>query len=135
VPGIASISYTLIRIFASNGSHEPARSSKMAHYLDPTSDDKYRGLPCGNEGETHPGGYRFGRSQVRSGQVKSGHVRSSHGRSALNRLKGYLKTLIEAIANAKLRRMRCELELRGIRLDQSDEAWIASSLRDTSRAE
>jgi hypothetical protein len=50
-------------------------------------------------------------------------------------LNGYLKNLIEAIADAKLRRMRRELELRGIRLDQLDEAWIASSRRDASRGE
>jgi hypothetical protein len=96
----------------------------MAHYL--TSDGKHPGPPYGNEGESHLDGcYRFGRSDVNYG----------HGRSALNRVNGYLKTLIEAITNAKLRRMWRELELRGIRLDQSDEAWIASSLRDTSRAD
>jgi hypothetical protein len=62
-----------------------------------------------------------------------GQVKGSHGRSALNRVKGYLKNLVEAIAHVKLRRMRRELELHGIHLDQSDEAWIASSLRDDGR--
>ena len=95
----------------------------MTHYL--TSDGKRAGSPYGTEGESRLDGcYRFGHSDVNY----------RHGRSALNRIKGYLKTLIEAIANAKLRRMRRELELRGIRLDQSDEVWIASSLRDTGRA-
>jgi hypothetical protein len=99
----------------------------MARYL--TSDDKYRGLPHGGGGESHRSGYRFGRD------VKFGHVKYDAGRSAWHRVNGYLKTLIEAIANAKLRRMRRELELRGIRLDQPDKAWIASSLRDTRRGE
>ena len=92
---------------------------------DLTSDEKYPGLPDGNEGKSHPSGYRFGRGQLRY----------SHGGSALSRVNGYLKNLIEAIADAKLRRMRRELELRGIRLDQLDEAWIASSRRDANRGE
>jgi len=125
---IASISYALIRIFAANGSHEPARRSKMARDL--TSDEKYPGLPHGNEDKSHPSGYRFGR-----GHVKYGHVKHGPGGSALSRVNGYLKNLIEAIADAKLRRMRRELELRGIRLDQLDEAWIASSRRDANRGE
>jgi hypothetical protein len=114
-------------MFASNGSHEPARRSKMAHHL--ISNDKCPGLPYGNEGESHRIGYRFGR-----GDVKYGHVKYAVGRSALHRVNGYLKTLIEAIANAKLRWIRRELELRGVRLDQSDEVWIASSLREDNRS-
>jgi hypothetical protein len=98
----------------------------MAHYL--TSDDKYRGLPYGDGGESHRSGYRFGRD------VKYSHVKYSVGRSALSRVNSYFKTLIAAIANAKLRRMRRELELRGIRLDQSGEVWIASSLREDNRS-
>ena len=98
----------------------------MAHYL--TGDDKYRGLPYGDEGESKPSGYRFGRD------VKRGHAKFGAGRSALSRINGYFKTLIAAIADAKLRRMRRELELRGIRLDQSDEVWIASSLREDNRS-
>jgi len=94
----------------------------MAHYL--IRNDKCPGLPHGDEDESRPRGYRFGHD-----------VKRSHSHPALNRVNGYVKSLIEAIANAKLRRMRRELELRGIRLDQSDEAWIASSLRDTRRGE
>jgi len=41
----------------------------------------------------------------------------------LRRVNGYLKNMIEAIANAKLRRMERELELRGIRFDRSNENW------------
>jgi len=98
----------------------------MAHYL--ISNDKCPGLPRGDEGESQPGGYRFGRD------VKRGHAKYGAGRSALSRINGYFKTLIAAIADAKLRRMRHELELRGIRLDQSDEVWIASSLREDNRS-
>jgi hypothetical protein len=121
-----SISYAVTRIFASNGSYEPVRRSKMAHYL--ISNDKCPGLAYGDEGELQPSGYRFGR------EVKYGHVKYGVGRSALHRVGGYLRTLIEVIGNAKLRRMRRELELRGIRLDQSDEVWIASSLREDNRS-
>lgn len=51
------------------------------------------------------GGYRFGRM----------HGKHARGRTAFGWVKGYLKNLIEAIANAKVRRMQRELELRGIR--------------------
>jgi hypothetical protein len=89
----------------------------MAHDL--TSNDKYRGPSCeGNESNLH--GYGFA----------GGRMTGSHGRSALSRLTGYLSRLVEAVADAKMRRVRRELELRGIRLDQSDEVWIASSLRE-----
>ena len=88
-----------------------------------------RDLTTGYGGRPHSGnapplaGYRFG-----CGQASLGHERS-----ALDRATGFLKNLAEAITNAKLRRMRRELELHGIHLDQSDEAWIASSLRDHGR--
>jgi hypothetical protein len=89
----------------------------MVHYT--TSDDKYRGSPYGNESDPHPPCYRFGRSWEKSGR----------GRSAVHRANGYLKSLIQSIADAKLRRMRRELELRGIQIDGPDEEWIPSSLR------
>jgi hypothetical protein len=98
----------------------------MAHYL--TSDDEYRGPSHGDGGESHQGGNQFRRD------VKRGQMKYAVGRSALDRVNGYFKTLIAAIANAKLRRMRRELELRGIRLDQADEVWIASSLREDNRS-
>jgi hypothetical protein len=116
-PEVASISYAPKRIFVFNGSREPVGSAKMACYL--TSDDKYRGTSC--EGtESSLGGHEFAR----------GRVTGSHGRSVLSRLTGYLSRLVEAVADAKMRHMRRELELNGVRLDQSDEVWIASSLRE-----
>jgi hypothetical protein len=47
--------------------------------------------------------YRFGRSRVK---------RSHRMRRALRRVNGWLKTLIEAIGNSKLRRIKRELEFR-----------------------
>jgi hypothetical protein len=87
---------------------------------DPISNEKCPGLPYGNEIELYSSDYRFG----------CGDLRCGPRRSTSNRVNGFLKGLIEAIANAKLRRMQRDLELRGIRPDRSDEVWIASSLRD-----
>lgn len=52
----------------------------------------------------------------------------------LNRINGCLKALIEAVALAKLRRLRRQLRRRGFRFHQSDEVWIASSLREDNRS-
>ena len=87
----------------------------MAHYL--SSDGKYRGSPCSDEGELPLRGYRSGR-----------------GRSALIRANSYLKNLIQSIADAKLRRIQRALELGSIRLDGPNEAWIASSLRNGDKS-
>jgi len=61
--------------------------------------------------------YRFGRSQGKRARVRA--------RKALRHLAGYFRTMIEAIANSKLRRMERELELHGIRLDRSNNDWAA----------
>ena len=60
--------------------------------------------------------YRFGRSRVK---------RSRRTSRALRRVNGWLKTLIEAIGNSKLRRIERELEFRGIRLDPHRNSWTA----------
>ena len=73
-----------------------------------------------------PGGYRFGRTQGKRVRV--------HARTALRRVNGYFKTMIEAIANAKLRRMARELELRGIRYDQPNDSWVARKSQPTERS-
>jgi hypothetical protein len=93
----------------------------MAHYL--TSEDKYRGSPNGDGGEASLRVHRFG----------GGRGKHGRGRSALNRANSYLRGLVQSIADAKLRRIRRELELGGIRLDRPDEAWIANSLRNGDR--
>ena len=58
--------------------------------------------------------YRFGRSRVK---------RSRRMRRTLRRVNGWLKTLIEAIGNSKMRRIERELEFRGIRLDPHRNNW------------
>ena len=88
----------------------------MAHLL--TGDDKLR--------EESSGEYRFARTHMK---------RSNRMRSALRRVNGYLKTMIEAIADSKVRRMRRDLELRGIRFDPQGNNWVVrnSGSRERSR--
>jgi hypothetical protein len=83
----------------------------------PTSDDKYRDLLYGDDYRAYlitrsqsADDYRFGRAQRKRARV--------HARRSLGQLAGYFSTMIEAIANSKVRRMERELELRGIRLDR-----------------
>ena len=102
---------------SSSQSHTGEGRAEVVHYT--SSDDKYRGSPCGDECELHLPRYRFGRGCGKHGR----------GRSALHHANRYLKNLIQSIAEAKLRRMRHELELRGIEFDGSNEEWIPSSLR------
>jgi hypothetical protein len=61
-------------------------------------------------------GYRFGRTQGKRVRV--------HTRNALRRVNGYLKNMIEAVANSKMRRMERELELRGIGFDRRSDNWV-----------
>jgi hypothetical protein len=68
-------------------------------------DDDYRSYLMARSNSS--GGYRFGRMRGNRVGVRA--------RAALSRVNGSLKNMIEAIANAKLRRMERELELRGIR--------------------
>ena len=73
-------------------------------------DDDYRSYLMAR---TTSSSYRFGRTH-------GSRVRT-HARTALSRVNGYFKAMIEAIADAKLRRMERELELRGIRYDRPNE--------------
>jgi hypothetical protein len=57
-----------------------------------------------------------------------------HARAALRRVNGYFRNMIEAIANAKLRRMERELELRGIRFDRPNDSWVTRQSQPTARS-
>jgi hypothetical protein len=73
-----------------------------------------------------PGDYRFGRMRGKRLGVRA--------RTALRRVNGYLKNMIEAIVNAKLRRMERELELRGIRCDRPNDSWETRKSRPAERS-
>jgi hypothetical protein len=75
-------------------------------------DDDYRSYLIARSNSS--GGYRFGRMQGKRFRVRA--------RAALSRVNGSLKNIIEAVANAKLRRMERELELRGIRSNDTRPA-------------
>jgi hypothetical protein len=102
----------------------------MSHFL--TSDDKFRDLLYSDDYRAYlmtrsqsADDYRFARTRGRRARVRA--------RKALRRVTGYFKTMIEAIADAKLRRMERELELRGIRFDRSNHDWVAPKSRPAGR--
>jgi hypothetical protein len=96
----------------------------MAHF--PAGDDKYRDL-IHDDDRSYPIARSYPPGRYRFGRTAASHLR---GRAALNRVNGYLKNMIEAIANSKLRRMQRELELRGVRFDRSSDNWVT---RDSTR--
>jgi hypothetical protein len=103
----------------------------MAHLL--TGDDKNRDLTYDDAYRSYlitrrdpPSDYRFGRTHGKRVRV--------HARTALRRVNGYLENMIEAIANAKLRRMERELELRGIRYERANDNWEARESRPAERS-
>jgi hypothetical protein len=73
------------------------------------------------------GDYRFARKHGKRIRV--------HARNALRRVNGYFKNMIEAISDAKVRRMERELGLRGIRFDRANNNWAARSPDRTSVGE
>jgi hypothetical protein len=104
----------------------------MAHSF--TGDDKFRDLCYDDDYRSYlisrrdsPGDYRFARTQMRRDRIRV--------RNAFRRVNGFLKTMIEAIANSKVRRMQRELELRGIRFDRDTDNWVVrdSGPREGSR--
>jgi hypothetical protein len=102
----------------------------MAHFLagdedrDLIYDDDYRSYLMARTNSSS--GYRFGRAHGK-------RVRG-HARTALSRVNGYFKNMIEAIANAKLRRMERELELRGIRCDRPNDSRAVRNSQPTERS-
>ena len=94
----------------------------MAHLI--TSDDDYRDLTRDEAYRLYlitrtnsPNDYRFGRASGKRFRVQT--------RRALRRVNGFLKNMIEAVANSKVRRMQRELELRGIHFDRDTNNWVA----------
>jgi len=103
----------------------------MAHFL--TSDEKYRDLIYDDDYRSCPatrsnsmGDYRFARTPGKHYRVRA--------RNVLRPINGYLKNMIEAIANVKLRRTDRELELRGIRLARSNHNWVMRESPPTERS-
>jgi hypothetical protein len=98
-----------------------------------TGDDKFRDLTYDDAYRSYlitrsesAGDYRFARSQGKRHRV--------YARNALRRVNGYLKNMIEAIADSKMRRMERELQLRGIRLDRSNNEWVVPTAGPTERS-
>ena len=91
---------------------------------DLTYDDAYRSYLITRRDPSSD--YRFGRTHGKRVRI--------HARTALRRINGYLKNMIEAIANAKLRRMERELELRGIRFDRRNDNWETRESRPAERS-
>jgi len=83
-------------------------------YRDLTHDDAYRSYLITRTDS--PNDYRFGRTNGKRLRVRA--------RGVFGRVNGFLKNMIEAIANSKLRRMQRELELRGIHFDRSSNNWV-----------
>ena len=129
----ASISYAVIGIFEATALNMSRLWRwKMAHLLagdddknrDLTYDEAYRWYLITRTDPTSD--YRFGRTQGKRLRVRA--------RTALRRVNGYLQTMIEAIADSKLRRMQRELELRGIRHDQPNSSWKTLKPRPAERS-
>jgi hypothetical protein len=90
----------------------------MAHLV--SGDDKFPDLGYDDDYRFYlitrrdaSGDYRFARTHGKRVRVQA--------RSALRRVNGYLKSMIEAIANSKMRRMQRQLELRGVAFDRRNE--------------
>jgi hypothetical protein len=103
----------------------------MAHLV--TNDDDYRDLTHDEAYRLYlitrtgsPNDYRFGRESGNRFRVQT--------RRALRRVNGFLKNMIEAIANSKVRRMQRELELRGIHFDRDANNWVTRDFGPTERS-
>ena len=101
----------------------------MSHSL--TGDDKFRDLIYGDDdrscltdrSNSPPVGYKFGR--IRRTRVPA--------RYALRRFNGYFQRMIEAIADAKLRRAGREPELR-VRCDRPGDGRVERKSRPMGRS-
>jgi hypothetical protein len=120
--GVASISYAALRIFEPTAFDTSQRwRRKMTHVT--TGDDKFRDFAYDDGYRAYLITRREAPSEHRFGSTPGKRLRV-HARRALRRASGFLKHMIEAIANSKLRRMERELELRGIRFDRTNDNWV-----------
>ena len=95
-----------------------AMEYEMAHFL--TAHSKHFAALYQGEAKHELGDYQFGRR----------HETYDRGRSAFHRASGYLKALINSMADARFRRMLRELGRGGRYLDMRDELWVPDALRD-----
>ena len=101
---------------------DPGRwwSCKINHFL--TSDDKYRDLIYdGDKIARILPAQAIRRAATGSAGRMENHVRPPRGLPLCGASTATCKNMVEAIANAKLRRMERELELRGIRFDRPNK--------------
>jgi hypothetical protein len=91
---------------------------EMAHFL--TAHSKHFISLYRGEAKHDLGDYHFGRRQETHSRV----------RSAFHRANGYLKSLINSMADARFRRMQREFGRGGSYLDMRDELWVPDALRD-----
>jgi hypothetical protein len=89
-------------------------------FPDLTHDDDYRSDRIARSAPL--GGHRFGRTP--------GKRVTAYARRAAKRVVAFLKIMHEAIVAAKLRRLTCELELRGVRYDRRNDTTIPWKLQD-----
>jgi hypothetical protein len=85
----------------------------MAHLL--TGEDKFRDLTYDDGHRSDHGSWTNSSNGDRFARA---HGRRGRARTALRRVSFYLKKIIEAIVDAKLRRMERELEIRGTGYDR-----------------
>jgi hypothetical protein len=101
----------------------------MSYFL--TGDEKDRDLIYGDDYRSYLLARSHSSTRYRFGRIRRKRIRL-HARVALSRVNGYFQNMIEAIADAKLRRMERELELRGIRYDRPNDS---RAVRESQPAE
>lgn len=95
------------------------------------SDEEHRDLVYDDDYRAYlitrsAGDDRFARSQGKRARVRM--------RSAVRRVNGFLRNLIAAIADSKIRRMQRELGLRGIRYDRPNDNWVTRNSGPTEHS-
>ena len=68
--------------------------------------------------------YRYGRTPLKRDPARA--------RGSFRGVKGFFKTMIEAIAKSKMRRIEREPEIRGIRYDRPNNDWVSCNANQSS---